>query len=182
MTRGVLSFLPILLFVRIKRIIKAGLKFQIPNWEFSLTEHVINKSNGLICHTISMENEQKYRQYTKILVLHFSKIAVMSISIKNVLKLAVFSELLNDVLFLNSIFERRKLIWNGTNWSIIFCQKYNFGKLPDHTIRNAFNLLSLQTCSTKPKKCSDLVQISLNNYMLQHLLNFLKMIIFDFKG
>ena len=32
------------------------------------------------------------------------------ISIKNVLKLAVFSELLNDVLFLNSIFERRKLI------------------------------------------------------------------------
>jgi len=90
-----------------------------------------------------------------------------------------FFELLNDVLFLNSIFERRKLIRNGTNWSIIFCQKYNFGKLPDHTIRNAFNLLSLQTCSTKPKKCSDLVQISLNNYMLQHLLNLLKMIIFD---
>ena len=33
-----------------------------------------------------------------------------------------FFELLNDVLFLNSIFERRKLIWNGTNWSIIFAK------------------------------------------------------------
>ena len=42
--------------------------------------------------------------------LFFSKMAQMIFSIKNVLKLAVFFELLNDVLFLNSIFERRKLI------------------------------------------------------------------------
>ena len=37
-------------------------------------------------------------------------------------EISTFLELLNDVLFLNSIFERQKLIWNGTNWSIIFAK------------------------------------------------------------
>ena len=55
----IFGFAYTLLFFRIKWIIKAGLKFQIPNWEFSLTEHVINKTNGLTWHSISIENVSK---------------------------------------------------------------------------------------------------------------------------